>query len=131
MLKKYVLAVVVVFIAIELMNMIFHGVLLSGLYKESAAIWRPDMMKYMWIMYISTICQSIGFVYIYYKLVSGKSPFRGVWYGLSFGFTVGAGMGGATYGMIAMPGALAVSWFCGSVVIFGIAGWIAALIIKE
>jgi len=131
MLKKYVIAVVVVFIVIELLNIFFHGFLLSGLYKQSSAIWRPDMMRYMWVMYLATFLQSVGFVYIYYKLVSNKSPFRGVWYGLSFGFVLGMGMGYSTYGMIPIPYALAASWFWGSVVIFGIAGWVTALIIKE
>ena len=131
MLKKYVLAVIVVFIAIELMNIVFHGFILSGLYQKSAAIWRPDMDKYMWVMYLATFLQTIGFVYIYFKLVSNKSPFRGVWYGLSIGFTIGVGMGYSTYGMIAMPYALAASWFWGCIIIYGIAGWITGMIIKE
>lgn len=133
MLKKFIIAVIVVFIAIEVMNILLHGVLLAGLYKQSASVWRPmeEMNRMMWIMYVATFLQTIGFVYIYYKLISNKSPFRGIWYGLTYGFAAGVGMGYVTYAMIPMPYALAVSWFLGSIVIYGISGLITGLIIKE
>jgi hypothetical protein len=41
MFKKLILAVVVVFIAIEVMDFLLHGVILSGLYKVST-FWRPE-----------------------------------------------------------------------------------------
>lgn len=132
MLKKYIIAVVVVFIAIELMNFLFHGIMLMGLYKSST-FWRAseDMQRLMWVIYVATFLQSIGFVYIYYKLIGNKSPFRGLWYGLVFGFIMGVGMGYTTYAMLPMPYALAAAWFWGAIVIYGIAGWITGLIVKE
>ncbi|MGA2297518.1 MAG: hypothetical protein ABSG15_08230 [FCB group bacterium] len=133
MLKKFIIGVIVVFIALEVMDFILHGLLLKGLYMQSAAIWRKpeDMMHLMWVIYVSTFLSTIGFVYIYYKLIGNKSPFRGVWYGLTYGFAVGVGMGYSTYAMLPMPYGLAVSWFIGSIVEYGIAGWLAGLIIKE
>lgn len=131
MLKKFIIAIVVVFVALEIMDFLLHGLILSGLYMQSKAIWRADMSKWMWLMHIVTLLSTIGFVYIYYKLVGNKSPFRGIWYGLTYGFTVGIGMGYATYVMIPMPYGLALGWFLGSIVEYGIGGWLAGLIIKE
>jgi hypothetical protein len=131
MLKKFLLAVIVVFVAIEAMDYVLHGLILTGLYQKSAAIWRQDMDKWMWLWYIVTFLQTLGFVYIYYKLINPKSTFKGVWYGLTYGFVAGVGMGYGTYAMFPMPYALAISWFFGSIVIYGISGWLTGLIIKE
>ncbi len=133
MIKKFIIAIVVVFIAIEIMNILLHGVILKSLYESTPAVWRTvqDMGRLMWMLYLVTFLQTIGFVYIYYKLVSSKSPFRGVWYGLTFGFTVGLGMGYGSYAMIPMPYSLALGWFLGALVIFGIAGWLTGLIVTE
>ncbi len=89
------------------------------------------MMRLMWMYYVTTFLSTLGFVYIYYKLVSNKSAFRGVWYGLVYGFAVGVGMGYGTYGMFPIPYIMAFSWFLGCIVEYGIAGWLAGLIIKE
>jgi hypothetical protein len=131
MLKKYFLGVIVAFVVIEVFDFLLHGLILGGLYKQYSTIWRPDMMRLMWVMYLTTFLQSIGFVYIYYKLVSNKSPFRGLWYGLTFGFIMGLGMGYASYAMFPIPYVFAVSWFLGSIVIYGVTGWIIGFIIKE
>ncbi|OGU16997.1 MAG: hypothetical protein A2X61_07540 [Ignavibacteria bacterium GWB2_35_12] len=131
MFKKFLLAVVVVFVALEAMDFVLHGLILAGIYKETAAIWRPDMNKLMWAMYVVTFLSTIGFVYIYYKLINPKSPFIGVWYGLTFGFISGLGMGYGTYVMFPIPYSLAIIWFVGSIVCHGIAGWLTGIIIKE
>ncbi|MBM2813565.1 MAG: hypothetical protein HW421_327 [Ignavibacteria bacterium] len=133
MFKKLLLPIIIVFVCIQVLDGLFHGVILSGLYQQSAAIWRPkaDMDRMMWIIYLSTFLQTIGFVYIYYKLINEKSPFRGLWFGLTFGFTVGVGMGYSTYAMLPMPYALAFSWFIGCIIIYGIAGLVLGLIMKE
>ncbi|MBI5325218.1 MAG: hypothetical protein HZB41_08110 [Ignavibacteriae bacterium] len=131
MFKKYLLAVVVVFVAIEVMEFLLHGLILGGIYKDTASLWRPDMDKLMWMMYVIAFLQTIGFVYIYYKLINPKSPFRAVWYGLTYGFVSGVGMGYGTYAMIQIPYSLAISWFIGSIVMYCIAGWLTGLIIKE
>jgi hypothetical protein len=133
MFKKFLIAIVVVFVAIEVMDFLLHGLILKSLYMSTPSLWRSvqDMGRFMWVLYVVTFLQSIGFVYIYYKLIGNKSPFRGLWYGLTFGFTVGVGMGYATYAMLPMPYSLALGWFLGSIVIFGIAGWLTGLIITE
>jgi len=131
MLKKFILGIIAVFVAIQIMNFLLHGLILSGIYMSTASIWRPDMQRLMWVMYVSTFISTIAFVYIYYKLIGNKSTFRGLWYGLSYGIAVGVGMGYSTYAMFPIPYVLAVSWFIGCIVEYGVAGLIAGLIIKE
>ena len=131
--KKFYLAAVIVFVAISIMNYLLHGLILSGLYSQSASVWRPmgEMMKMMWITYVSTFISSVAFTYIYYKGIMNKSTYRGLWYGLSYGIAIGVGMGYATYVMIPMPYGLAFGWFLGAVITYGIAGLITGMIIKE
>ena len=38
--KRWLLASVAVFVVIGVLEFIVHGVLLSGLYKQTAAVWR-------------------------------------------------------------------------------------------
>jgi len=130
--KKFYLAAVIVFVSVSIMNFLLHGIILSGLYSQSA-FWRPkaDMNKMMWIIYVSTFISSIAFTYIYYKGIANKSPYRGLWYGLSYGIAVGVGMGYSTYAMLPMPYGLAIGWFLGAIITYGIAGWIAGMIMKE
>jgi hypothetical protein len=99
----------------------------------SSTFWRHEeqMKSLMWVIHLSTFLQTLGFVYIYYKLIGNKTSIKGLCYGLTFGFTVGVGMGYSTYAMLPIPYALAASWFWGSIVIYGIAGGITGLLIKE
>ena len=131
--KKFYFAAIIVFVAVSIMNFLLHGLILSGLYNQSASIWRPqaEMMKMMWITYVASFISSIAFTYIYYKGIANKSLYRGLWYGLSYGIAVGIGMGYSTYVMLPMPYGLAFGWFLGAIITYGIAGLIAGIIIKE
>ncbi|MCX6155050.1 MAG: hypothetical protein NT007_12930 [Candidatus Kapabacteria bacterium] len=131
MIKKFLIAIVVVFVAIQVMDYVLHSLILGHIYQQNASIWRPNMMNLMWAMHLSTFIVTVCFVYIYYKLIQNKSAFRGVWYGIVYGIAAGMGMGYSTYCMFPIPYVLAVSWFFGSVIIYTIAGLITALIIKE
>src|SRR5205807_2458195 len=49
--KRWLLASVAVFVVIGVLEFLVHGVLLSGLYKQTASVWRPEaeMRQMMWI----------------------------------------------------------------------------------
>jgi hypothetical protein len=40
-------------------------------------------------------------------------------------------MGYDTYAMLPMPYGIAAGWFWGSIILFGIAGWLTGLMLKE
>ncbi|RMD60690.1 DUF2177 family protein, partial [Candidatus Parcubacteria bacterium] len=105
--KKFILAVVAVFITWSVLDMIIHGLILQPLYAGSAELWRPEGEMMMTLMYIVSILSSIFFVWIYYALIN-KSLKNGVLYGLLFGLGTGISMGYGTYSFMPIPYLLAL-----------------------
>jgi hypothetical protein len=63
--KRYLLASIAVFILFQITGYIVHGVLLMKTYEELSALWRPDMMSLMWMMYITGAVYTLTFVLLY------------------------------------------------------------------
>ena len=84
---KFVIAVVVMFIAWMLEAFLVHGVILAPEYKQLAAIFRPekDAEAMMPFMLLAHLILAIGFVWIYAKGREAK-PFLAQ--GLRYGFAV-------------------------------------------
>ena len=133
MFKKFILPVIVIFVAGQIFEGLFHGVLLSGLYQQTLSMWRPkaDMDKLMWIYHVIGLLISIGFVFIYYKWFTEKNLMKGLYFGLVYGLMQGLGMGYGMYPMLPMPYSLAISWFLGGVVEYVILGLILGLMVKD
>ena len=128
--KKFILAVVAVFVAWGILDMIIHGLILEPLYQQSAQLWRPEGEMMMGLMYIVSLLSSIFFVWIYYALIN-KSMKNALLYGLFYGLTTGISMGYGTYSFMPIPYLLALGWFLGTVVETVVAGALLGWIIKE
>jgi hypothetical protein len=109
--KKVLLGAVVVFVILEVLDILIHGVILGSVYATMQNVWRPDMMDKMWIMHIVKIVVSFFFALIFSKGYEGKGIIEGVRYGLYVGIMIGIGMAYGTYAMIAIPYSLALQWF--------------------
>ncbi len=50
--KRWVIAGLAVFVVFAVIEMIVHGALLEGMYKQTASVWRPeaDMQRLMWML---------------------------------------------------------------------------------
>lgn len=131
MFKKYILAVIVAFIAISLMDWLIHGNILMSYYEETKELWRPENEMKVWIMYLSSFIYILGFVYIYLKFICNKSALRGFLFGLTWGFITGISMGYGTYSYSPIPYGLAFGWFLATLVEMSIVGWLTGLIVKE
>ena len=128
MLKKGILALVVVFIVRAILDFIIHYVLLDSTYKATADLWRPEMN--MALMYVVTLLYSAGFVAIYGLLVEPKCGGRGIKYGAIFGLATGISMGFGTYSTMPIPASLAWSWCIGSFIEALAAGAIVGAIMR-
>ena len=128
--KKFILAVVAVFVARGILDMIIHGLILEPLYQQSAQLWRPEGEMMMGLMYIVSLLSSIFFVWIYYALIN-KSMKNALLYGLFYGLTTGISMGYGTYSFMPIPYLLALGWFLGTVLETVVAGALLGWIIKE
>src|SRR2546422_8451465 len=88
--KRWLLASVAVFVVIGVLEFLVHGVLLSGLYKQTASVWRAEaeMRQMMWIFWAGYLVFAPFFTLIYVKGYEKGKP--GLGQGFRFGLYVGA-----------------------------------------
>jgi len=131
MIKRIVLAVVVVFVAWSVMDFVIHGVILAQTYKDTAPLWRPMEQMKMGLMRVVVLIASVVFVCLYAFFVGKKSVSTAVKFGLLFGLGTGISMGYGTYAVMPIPYKIAITWFLGTVAETTAAGMLVGLIVKE
>lgn len=129
--KKCMLAVVVVFIAWQIIDFIVHALILAPQYAATASFWRPEGEIKMRLMAVVTLISSICFCLVYDRFFRNKNVTTGMLYGLIWGIGVGVSMGHGTYSVMPIPYALALGWFLGTVAAAVVAGAIVGVIVKE
>jgi hypothetical protein len=96
--KQFVIAVIVGFIALWVMDYLVHELILGSAYEPFAGtVFRTeeDMMSKLWAMILGEIIFVLMFVWVYTYGVKGKGAMEGVRYGLYIGlmFSVVSGLG--------------------------------------
>ena len=129
--KKLLIAIVAVFVVWQVLDYLIHGVLLMGLYEETAELWRPMEEMKGGVMIVVAIISSTIFCYIYYNFISQKSLRNGLLYGLLYGIGAGISFGYGSYAVMPIPYSMAISWFLGTIVETVAAGLLIGLIIKK
>ena len=128
--KRYLLAVTVVFVAWTLLDFVMHGVILQSTYQATAALWRPLPEMKLGLIHLVALVSAVCFVGIYRQLVAPKSLLAGVKYGLLFGLGAGFSMGFGTYSTMAIPLHLAAVWCVGTIGQCLVAGVLVAAIVR-
>ncbi|MBN2158993.1 MAG: hypothetical protein JW807_06330 [Spirochaetes bacterium] len=129
--KRFVLASIAVFVVIQAIDWLFHGLLMSGWYAELKGVWRADMMDLMWVMTLGSLFFSFMFVFIFTKGYENKGIMEGVRYGLLIGLLMYvAGMLGQ-YAMYPIPLGMAVAWVAYGIVEMAAAGAVTAAIYRK
>jgi len=131
MLKRNIIAIVLVFIILSILDFIIHGILLKSTYEATASLWRPMNDMKMPLMYFVTLVFTVCFVLIYGLLVKKKSLPAGIKFGILFGLATGISMGFGSYTYLPIPLTLAWSWFLGSLIEIAVAGVIVGAVIKS
>lgn len=129
--KRTILAVVAVFLAWSLLDIVIHQVVLMGEYGATIDLWRPPDEMMIGLIYVVTLISAVVFVGIYKFLICRKELGRAVQYGLLFGVAVGIGMGYGSFAVMPLTHTIALTWFLGTVVQGGVAGALLGLIVKE
>jgi hypothetical protein len=129
--KRAALAVILVFACWQVMDYLFHGVLLMGMYEETAELWRPLEEMKMGLMAVISFLTSICFVLIYHLLIQPKSMKTALIFGALFGFSAGIAMGYGTYATMPIPYHLALYWFLGEMGKMIVAGIVVGWVVKE
>lgn len=130
--KKYLLGSLAVFVTFFVLDMLIHGVILQGMYKASASLWRPDaeLQGMLGLAILTTIVLALTFTAIYAYFVRGNSVSTGMKYGLLYGIGAGFAWGMGTYAMMPFPLGLACAWFIAFTVESAVAGAVAGWLVK-
>lgn len=131
MLKRLIIAVVLVFILWSALDFLIHGVILQPAYQATAHLWRPMPEMKIGLMRAVTLICAVCFVGIYAWLVNPKSVIHGIRFGLILGVMSGLSMGYGSYSVMPIPYAMALTWFLGTLVQMVLAGWLTGYIVKN
>ena len=133
--KKIVTASIVVFVLFILMDYLVHGLLLSGLYAETASLWRaPEVLGgLMWIFWVVDAAMAFLLVWLFAKGWEAGKPWlgQGVRFGLVLGLLFSLPMGFSMYAMLPIPLALGLGWFASGLVTFVVGSVTAAWVFRK
>jgi hypothetical protein len=126
--KKFWTGCVVVFVVMEVMMFLIHGVILDSAYKAIQGVWRPDMESFMWVYHVLAVIGAFFFTFIFSKGYEGKGVMEGMRYGIYIGIWMSSGMAYGSYAMINIPYSLAFQWFIYGVIAYIIYGIVLAVV---
>jgi hypothetical protein len=129
--KKRIIAVVSVVVSWALLDFVFHGTILMSDYSATAQLWRPMAEMSPLFMNIIALLAALIFVFVYCRLISGKSVKHGMLFGLGIGLLTGIYFGIGSYGWMPITVKIAGVWAIADIVKFTVAGAIAGYFVKE
>lgn len=133
--KKLIIAFVVVFIVLELTNLLVHNVILSSTYakEEISKVFRPEseIQAKMWIGLVVDIIWSFFFVFIFVKGYENKGWLEGLRYGIYIGLFISLPAAYYQFMVYPLPYYLTFQWFIYGLIQYVILGIITALIYKS
>ncbi len=129
--KRFLLAVLAVFLTWYLLDVLIHGLILKGAYEATSELWRTmEEMKFNLLRFVVLI-KSIVFVSIYTRFFAKKGVGTALLYGLLFGIGIGIPMGYGSFAVMPIPYKMAFVWFHGTLVETILGGLLMGLIIKK
>ena len=132
--KRWLLASLAVLVVIAALDMFINAVLLSGLYHQTASVWRPaeEMQRMMWLFGLGYLVIAPFFTLIYTKGYEPAKPGlgQGLRYGLCMGLVLSVLSSLVWYTVLPIPGVLAFYWFLGGMAESIAAGAAAGLIYR-
>lgn len=129
--KRFIIAVIVLFLCFQVLDFIIHFIILGPTYQEYKDLWRTDMMSKMWIMYATSFVLSILFVYIFAKGYEGKGLAEGIRYGIVIGLLINSLGAFNQYAVYPVSFSLALKWFIYGMIEFIICGIVVAVLYKH
>ena len=132
--KRLLLTALVVYILLEVLNYLVHGVILASTYRMEGVkeAFRPEaeMNSMMWIMFVTDIIWAFFFAFFFAKGYEGKGIMEGVRFGIYIGLFWGLVSAYGNYVIIPIPYSLALQWFISTLIVSIILGIAAALVYK-
>ena len=118
--KRWAMAGVAAFAVIFVLDFLVHGVLLMGLYQQTASVWRPKPAAnhLMWLMMVGELWFALALAWFYTK---GYEPNKsglgqGLRFGLYAGVLVAAAQNFVWYVVLPVPFVLNLGWLASALV---------------
>jgi hypothetical protein len=119
MIKRFLFALVSIFAAWTVIDLVLHRFVLGPLYSSTPALWRPASELNLPLIYGVVFVLIASFFLLFERLVSPKTLGAGLQFGAILGVAIGVSVGFGTYIHMPVPLGLAWGWFLG--------GWVKAL----
>jgi hypothetical protein len=130
MIKRSVLAGVLVYVAWAIMDYLLHGILLKSIYEASAPLLRPLTEMKITLINVVKVILIACFILIYQRLITTKSLWVAIQYGTIYGLATGAAAGFGTYIHSPISLTLAWAWFAAGLAKMVVAGVIIGMFMK-
>ena len=129
MLKRVILAIVVVYVAYTGLSVLMHGVVLGKDYNIPG-LFRPMEEMDARLRLAVNLVVVWAFVLVYARFVQPKTAMAGLGMGVLWGIAAGASMGLGSHSAMPIPFSMALTWCIGTFVQFAVAGLLTGLIVK-
>ncbi|HYQ87885.1 MAG TPA: hypothetical protein VES59_11640 [Bacteroidota bacterium] len=130
--KKVWIGFIVVYIVMQIMDILTHVIILNSTYEaiRSAVpgLYRTVEDQKIWIFWVIGLFYAYFFVFIFSKGYEGKGIAEGLRYGFYIALMMALPAAFAEYAMHPIPVSLSIEWFCLDTVKLLIAGAVAAMI---
>ena len=128
--KRFIFSAIAILVFVFLFEFLVHGVLLQGIYMETAHLWRTQEESPMIFMFLSQLGFSLMAAFIFTRHFEAKGMGEGVRYGLMIGLLLGSIQVG-TYCYMPIPGMLTAAWVLAALVKGLGSGVIASLVYRK
>ena len=129
---RYVLGSIVVFAFFLIIEWIFHGIIMTGWYKESLELHRADAYTggFLFWMLLGFLILAFGYCFVFTKGYENKGIAEGFRFGLYVGLTFSVSASLIEYSVFPFPAKWIIGWIIGYLIIMILAGIIFAAIYR-
>ena len=128
--KRFILASIAAFVVVSVFEMLWHGLVMKGMYEATASVWRPEGDHQMIYIFASQFLFATVLAYIYTVVGNNISCKRGIAFGFFAGLLL-ATVDLGTYCYLPIPLSITLMWMAASVLKGLGAGMVIALIYKN
>ena len=129
--KRFVLTTLAVFGVLFVTDFLIHGVLLEGIYEQTAQLWRPkaEMHGFGWVMLLSQLLFAAALTYVFPKGYERKGAAEGIRYGICISLLFGSHTLGM-YAYMPVPPKLIIAWILSMSVQLVLSGVVISVLYK-